>query len=83
MNPTLDSVRQADLPVELAHRVTQGLDVLLLWDERDGRLIVVVDDAGTGASFALVATDGKDALDAFYHPFAYAADQGVAYSTLG
>jgi hypothetical protein len=39
---------------------------------------VVVDDLRQGGSFELVADDGRQALDAFYHPFAYAADRGLA-----
>ena len=60
------------MPTELAHRRGDGIEVLLLWDGADGRLAVVVDDLRTGRSFELVAGDGRQALDAFYHPFAYA-----------
>ena len=70
---TDDQNSQAGTPTELAHRAGDGLEVLLLWDRRDGRLKVVVDDLRNGGSFELVAGDGKQALDAFYHPFAYAA----------
>ena len=69
---------QAGMPVELAHRAGDGIDVLLLWDRGDGRLKVVVDDLRNGGSFELVASDGRYALDAFYHPFAYAAARGLA-----
>ena len=64
---------QAQMATELAHRAGDGLEVLLLWDRGDGRLKVVVDDLRNGGSFELVAGDGRQALDAFYHPFAYAA----------
>ena len=64
---------QADMPTELAHRTGDGIDVLLLWDRSDGRLKVVVDDLRNGGSFELAPGDGREALDAFYHPFAYAA----------
>jgi hypothetical protein len=63
----------AGMPTELAHRVGDGIEVLLLWDRSDGRLRIVVDDLRNGGSFELVAGDGRQALDAFYHPFAYAA----------
>ena len=69
---------QAAIPTELAHRAGDGVEVLLLWDRGDGRLRVVVDDLRQGGSFELVADDGRQALDAFYHPFAYAADRGLA-----
>jgi hypothetical protein len=69
---------QAGMPTELAHRAGDGIEVLLLWDRGDGRLKVVVDDVRNGGSFELVASDGRHALDAFYHPFAYAAARGLA-----
>ena len=57
---------------ELAARQSQGIHVLLLWHPRDNALTVSVEDAVAGRSFQLaVAPDS--ALDAFYHPFAYAA----------
>ena len=68
---------QAGMPTELAHRAADGIEVLLLWDSGDGRLRVVVDDLRDGGSFELLAGDGREALDAFYHPFAYAST-GVA-----
>jgi hypothetical protein len=67
-----------EMPTELAHRTGDGLDVLLLWKRGDEQLKVVVDDLRTGSSFELVAGDGKQALEAFHHPFAYAA-RGVSY----
>jgi hypothetical protein len=70
-----------DMPTELAHRAGDGIEVLLLWNGGDGQLRVVVDDHRGGSSFELVAGDGKQALDAFYHPFAYAAARGIAYWT--
>jgi hypothetical protein len=69
---------QAAMPTELAHRCVDGVEVLLLWDSGDDRLTVVVDDLRNGGSFELVADDGRQALDAFYHPFAYAAARGLA-----
>jgi hypothetical protein len=72
-----------EMPTELAHRASNGIEVLLFWDRSDGRLTVVVDDVRTGGSFELVAADGRQALDAFRHPFAYAAARGVAYRTEG
>ena len=70
--------REAEMPTELAYRAGDGIEVLLLWDSGDGRLTVVVDDLRNGASFELVADDGRQGLDAFYHPFAYAAARGLA-----
>ena len=65
--------RHAEMPTELAYRAGDGIEVLLLWDSGAGRLTVVVDDVRNGTSFELVADDGRQGLDAFYHPFAYVA----------
>ena len=58
---------------ELAHRTCDGFDVFLLWDRVEGTLRVVVVDSRSGVSFELAAGDGRQALERFYHPFAYAA----------
>jgi hypothetical protein len=62
-----------EVPTELAHRTADGVDVLLLWVRNDDDLRIVVDDVRTGESFELSAGDGRQALELFYHPFAYAA----------
>jgi hypothetical protein len=64
---------------ELAHRATDGLEIVLLWHEASGRLTVSVSDERTGDYFELEA-GANEALDVFEHPFAYAAARGVAYS---
>jgi hypothetical protein len=56
---------------ELAHRTSDGIDVYLFWNEPTGRVIVAVLDARTDDSFEL-EVDGRHALDAFNHPYAYA-----------
>src|SRR6266540_408717 len=38
---------------ELDHRTSDGIDVRLLWCERDGRVLVAVSDKKTGESFTL------------------------------
>ena len=45
----------------------------------EGRLFVLVHDGRQGASFEL-DVDSATALDAFDHPYAYAAHRGVEYS---
>ena len=65
---------------ELDRRENDGIEVALLWSREDGRVFVTVTDYGTGASFTL-EVDPQDALDAFAHPFAYAAARGVEYRT--
>jgi hypothetical protein len=62
---------------ELAHRVDGGLEVTLLWSVRENRLAVTVSDARSGESFVLDAEKGN-ALDVFYHPYAYAGFQAAA-----
>lgn len=49
---------------ELAHGTSNGTDVTLFWNER------------TGANFQFAAEPNR-ALHAFYHPYAYAAAQGL------
>ena len=57
---------------ELAHRASNGIDVYLFWNERTSRVTVGVIDARPAARGAL-EVDGRHALDAFNHPYAYAA----------
>jgi len=58
---------------ELNSRFNDGLRVRLLWCERDDRVFVAVNDHKTGDSFSVEVEDRKQALNAFHHPFAYAA----------
>jgi len=57
---------------ELAARDSDGIHVLLLWNPRENALTVFVEDARGGDRFHLAVAPDR-ALDAFYHPFAYAA----------
>jgi hypothetical protein len=59
---------------ELDHRVSDGIDVRLLWRPEDDRAIVAVSDAKTGESFTLEVAPHQSALDVFHHPYAYAPD---------
>ena len=56
--------------IELAHRTSSGIDVYLFWHEPTSRVTVGVSDARTDDSFEL-GVDGRHALDAFNHPYAY------------
>jgi hypothetical protein len=56
---------------ELAHRTGNGIDVVLLWDRQTNDVTVEVHDERDGTGFRL-RVDRRKALDAFYHPFAYA-----------
>ena len=60
---------------ELDHRHTNGIDVTLSWSPADDRLYVtVLDDAGDAFELAV---ESHEALDAFAHPYAYAAQRGT------
>jgi hypothetical protein len=64
---------------ELAHRVSNGVEVALLWHPATERVSVTVLDTHTGLSFELVLEDADRALDVFEHPYAYAAHRGVFF----
>jgi hypothetical protein len=57
---------------ELAARESDGIYVLLLWHPREDTITVSVEDDRRGDRFQLAVAPNR-ALDAFYHPFAYAA----------
>ena len=56
---------------ELAQRLSGTDEVLLLWDPESERVEVSVRDVETGSGFQLEIPPGS-AIDAFYHPYAYA-----------
>jgi hypothetical protein len=60
---------------ELAQRLSGGEEIQLLWDPESGRVEVAVRDVTTGVGFHLEVEPGN-AIDAFYHPYAYAASLG-------
>ena len=64
---------------ELAARTTDGIDVTLLWYVGTDRLEVRVDDSRTDETFVL-DVHHHEALDAFEHPYAYAAFRGVDFA---
>jgi hypothetical protein len=57
---------------ELAARESDGIHVLLLWHPGASTVTVEVEDARIGDGFQFAVAPER-ALDAFYHPFAYAA----------
>ena len=57
---------------ELADRDCDGIHVALLWHPDENALTVSVEDARVGDRLYLAVAPDR-ALDAFYHPFAYAA----------
>jgi hypothetical protein len=57
---------------ELAARESDGIHVVLLWHPDEDALTVSVDDTRVGDRFQVAVAPNR-ALDAFYHPYAYAA----------
>lgn len=63
---------------ELAHRLSDGIEVVLFWRRGRDLLTVAVSDSRTGAYFEL-DVEPSQALDAFNHPYAYASFRGLPY----
>jgi hypothetical protein len=61
---------------ELASRECDGLVVSLVWSKAADRVTVAVADQRLEEEFRLDVSSAH-ALDAFYHPFAYAAETSV------
>ena len=72
MNSSGSTNGETNASRELASRESDGVNVLLLWHPKDDAVTVSVDDSRTGRHFDLAVARDR-ALDAFYHPFAYAA----------
>lgn len=62
---------------ELHSRVTDGIQVRMLWNQHDGRVTVTVADDKTGDAFVVEVLAGERAMDVFHHPYAYAAWHGI------
>ncbi len=63
---------------ELNHRESNGIAVTLLWNRATDRLLVRVEDDRAEENFELECAP-QEALDAFNHPFAFAARRPVRY----
>jgi len=63
---------------ELDFRSSDGLEVSLLWEPETSRVTVSVFDTKTGDDFE-VEVSSNEAMDAFQHPYAYAASNGVHF----
>jgi hypothetical protein len=57
---------------ELAHRLTNGVEVSLFWDAVGDTLTLEVRDEAANEYFQLDVSRDR-ALDAFHHPYAYRA----------
>ena len=62
---------------ELAQRLSGTVEVLLLWHPEVDRVELSLRDMATDVSFHLDVAPGN-AIDAFYHPYAYAAKAKLA-----
>jgi hypothetical protein len=62
---------------ELTSRMSGGIRVTLRWRREDDRVVVVVEDPVSEEVFELEARR-DNALDVFYHPFAYMAGPRAA-----
>ena len=55
---------------ELAHRTADGIEVSLFWSKPSNRVTLELEVR------AEARVDGRNALDAFHHPYAYLSDGG-------
>ena len=62
---------------ELAHRTGNGIEVSLLWVEPTNSVTIAVVDSHSGEELEF-EVEGCCALDAFNHPYAYAATVSCA-----
>ena len=61
--------------VDLAERHSNGLDVVLFWGRRSGRIWVLVTDKCVRGQTARINVTPANALDVFHHPFAYQTEE--------
>jgi hypothetical protein len=66
-------------PQELDARTGDGIDVRLFWHPATDTLTISVFDVTHEQEFELLVDPGE-ALDAFHHPFAYAAFRGIPFA---
>jgi hypothetical protein len=62
---------------ELHSRAADGIHVRLLWSAPEGRVWVAVADHKAASEFTVEVREHAHALEAFHHPYAYAAHYGV------
>ena len=64
---------------ELARRCNDGIEVALFWSKSSDEITITVLDTRTDEALEF-DVDGEVALDAFSHPYAYAASRGFEAS---
>ena len=63
---------------ELAHRISNGIDVRLFWGQSSNRVTIAVFDSHSDEALEF-EVDARAALDAFKHPYAYAATRQASH----
>jgi hypothetical protein len=66
---------------ELAHRTSDGIEITLFWTKPSNQVTIAVLDTHSDEALEF-DVDGSAALDAFKHPYAYAATQRVRSAPL-
>jgi hypothetical protein len=79
MNNSHDHTPAGHARVVLAERKNAGVQVTLLWAEDTNAVAVLVRDDGADDQFEVSVEPDGNALDAYEHPYAYAAWRGVEY----
>ena len=74
-NGTTMTAETTTLTRELDRRLSDGIEVRLLWRPHDDVCLVAVSDARTQESFAIEVRPGEKPTDVFHHPYAYAASR--------
>jgi hypothetical protein len=73
---TTQMTQMADKPMrELNTRISDGLQVDMLWCEADDLVYVRVADQRSGEGFTVPVQPGQSPVDVFNHPFAYAPEK--------
>jgi hypothetical protein len=80
-NPTTGA-RPSAPTRELAQRLSGTAEVLFLWHPGIERVELSVHDSATDTGFHIEVAPGN-AIDAFYHPYAYAAKHENSYPLVG
>jgi hypothetical protein len=70
--PALEAAMSDATLTELASRRNDGLEITLYWAPADDSVHLAISNEQTGSTWAF-PVDRARALDAFHHPFAYAA----------
>jgi hypothetical protein len=79
--PPPATVESATAPArELAQRLSGTDEILLLWHPATEQVELSVLDQATGAGFHIEVAP-TNAIDSFYHPYAYAVSHKNAYRT--